>query len=197
MFTQEYEKDLQIDLYKWLCSVSSRLSTKYPKVRFCIGIYLNLLNSSILRKLCVLSGKIFHIFQKLQWRMFTNCKICILFWYESNKPSLFKIQSSPSKNRKGFFDKTTIVQFKKTIWRVINHTQFKSRAETYYPVCIWTFVGVFLHLYFLQSNFCLAILIWKPTLHCVHSLANPSAACQECFELLDVSISSNCPCSNT
>ena len=40
MFTQEYEKDLQIDLYKWLCSVSQRLSTKYPKVRFCIGIYL-------------------------------------------------------------------------------------------------------------------------------------------------------------
>ena len=34
MFTQEYEKDLQIDLYKWLCSVSQRLSTKYPKVRF-------------------------------------------------------------------------------------------------------------------------------------------------------------------
>ena len=111
-------------------------------------IYLNLLNSCILRKLCVLYGKIFHIFQKLQWRMFTNCKICILFWYESNKPSLFKIQSSPSKNRKGFFDKTTIVQFKKTIWRVINHTQLKPRAEIYYPVCIWTFVGVFLHLYF-------------------------------------------------
>ena len=36
MFTQEYEKDLQIDLYKWLCSVSQRLSTKYPEVRFCI-----------------------------------------------------------------------------------------------------------------------------------------------------------------
>ena len=32
MFTQEYEKDLQIDLYKWLCSVSQRLSTKYPQV---------------------------------------------------------------------------------------------------------------------------------------------------------------------
>ena len=37
MFTQEYEKDLQIDLYKWLCSVSQRLSTKYPKVCFCTG----------------------------------------------------------------------------------------------------------------------------------------------------------------
>ena len=32
MFTQEYEKDLQIDIYKWLCSVSQRLSTKYPQV---------------------------------------------------------------------------------------------------------------------------------------------------------------------
>ena len=32
MFTQEYEKDLQIDLYKWLCSVSQQLSTKYPQV---------------------------------------------------------------------------------------------------------------------------------------------------------------------
>ena len=83
MFTQEYEKDLQIDLYKWLCSVSQRLSTKYPKVRFCIVIYLNLLNSCILRKLCVLSGKIFHFFQRLQRRMFTNCKIYILFCFES------------------------------------------------------------------------------------------------------------------
>ena len=32
MFTQEYEKDLQIDLYKWLCSVSQQLSTKHPQV---------------------------------------------------------------------------------------------------------------------------------------------------------------------
>ena len=65
MFTQEYEKDLQIDLYKWLCSVSSRLSTKYPKVRFCIGIYLNLLNSCILRKLFILCGRIFQFFSKI------------------------------------------------------------------------------------------------------------------------------------
>ena len=83
MFTQEYEKDLQIDLYKWLCSVSQRLSTKYPKVRFCIVIYLNLLNSCTLRKLFVLSCKIFHFFQRLQWRMFTNCKMYILFCFES------------------------------------------------------------------------------------------------------------------
>ena len=69
MFTQEYEKDLQIDLYKWLCSVSQRLSTKYPKVRFCIVIYLNLLNSCILRKQFVLSGKIFHFFQRLQRKL--------------------------------------------------------------------------------------------------------------------------------
>ena len=34
MFTQEYEKDLQMDLYKWLCSVSQRLSTKYTQVSF-------------------------------------------------------------------------------------------------------------------------------------------------------------------
>ena len=40
MFTQEYEKDLQIDLYKWLCSVSQRLSTKYPKVCFLLNSYI-------------------------------------------------------------------------------------------------------------------------------------------------------------
>ena len=41
--------------------------------------------------------------------------------------------------------------------KLVNHTQFKQvtfaykdlkRAEIYYPICIWTFVGVFLFLYF-------------------------------------------------
>ena len=43
----------------------------------------------------------------------------------------------------------------------------------------------------------LVCLFWPGILDCAHSPANPTAARQECFELLDVSNSSNCSFSNT
>ena len=33
LLIQDYEKDLQTELYKWLCSISLRMSTKFSKVK--------------------------------------------------------------------------------------------------------------------------------------------------------------------
>ena len=43
----------------------------------------------------------------------------------------------------------------------------------------------------------LVCLFWSGNLHFAHSPANPTSACQECFELLDVSNSANYSFSNT
>ena len=83
-----------------------------------------------------------------------------------------------------------------------------NRGDTYYSITAGSRQGSLakpLPLLFLtprpalssHQHRTLVCLFWSGNLHCAHSPANPTTACQACFELLDVSNSSNCSFSDT
>ena len=83
-----------------------------------------------------------------------------------------------------------------------------NRGDTYYSITAGSRQGRLakpLSLLFLtprpalssHQHRTLVCLFWSGNLHCAHSPVNPTAARQECFELLDVSNSSNHSFSNT